>query len=185
MNQKGFTLIETLVAVTIFSLVSMAGYQAFTALMKAVLASEAKIAATEVANERFEIIRNLPYEDVGIFGGLPVGVVQREETILRDNYTFELLYTIRSIDNVFDGTLGGTPNDLSPADYKLIDLDIICSNCKVFSPLKFTTIVAPHSLETASTNGALFVQVFNSNGLPVEKLALVNVLANTGEYPQK
>jgi prepilin-type N-terminal cleavage/methylation domain-containing protein len=179
MNQKGFSLIETLVGVAVFLTVSLAGYQAFTVLINAVLASEAKIAATEVANERFEIIRNLPYEDVGIFGGLPVGVVQREETILRDNYTFELLYTIRSIDNVFDGTLGGTPNDLSPADYKLIDLDIICPNCKVFSPLKFTTIVAPHSLETASTNGALFVQVFNSNGLPVQGVSVNIVNTNT------
>lgn len=179
MNQKGFSLIETLVGVAVFLIVSVAGYQVFTGLMNAVMNSEAKIAATEVANERFEIIRNLPYEDVGLVGGLPVGIVQREETVIRDNYTFELLYTIRSTDDPFDGTLGGATNDLSPADYKLIDLDITCPNCKSFNPLKFTTIVAPHSLETASTNGALFIQVFNSNGLPVSGASLHIVNTNT------
>lgn len=180
MNQKGFSLIETLVATAVFLTVTIAGYQAFTSLMNAVLASEAKVAATEVANERFEIIRNLPYEDVGLVEGLPVGIVEREETILRDNYTFELLYTIRSVDDTFDGTIGGSPNDLSPADYKLIDLDITCPNCKVFKPLKFTTLVAPRSLETISTNGALFIQVFDSNGSPVQgaNVHIINTNAN-------
>lgn len=179
MNQKGFSLIETLVGVAVFLTVSVAGYQAFTSLMDAVLASEAKIAATEVANERFEIIRNLPYEDVGLVGGLPVGIVQREETIIRDNYTFELLYTIRSTDDDFDGTLGGNPNDLSPADYKLIDLDITCPNCKIFKPIKFTTLIAPRSLETISTNGALFLRAFDSNGSPVQGANVHIVNTNT------
>ena len=88
-------------------------------------------------------MRNLAYGDVGILGGLPVGKIQRTETILRDNYSFTVQTTIRSMDDPFDGIIGGNPNDTSPADYKLADLDITCSNCKVFSPLKFTTLVAP------------------------------------------
>ncbi len=164
----GFTLIEALVGSAIFLLIALSGYKAFVTLMDAVGASQAKIAATSVANERFEVIRNLPYDDVGLVGGLPVGTVEREETITRNNYVFDLLYTIRSTDDPFDGTIGGSPNDSSPSDYKLVDLDITCAQCKVFSPLKFTTLVAPHALETASTNGALFVQVFDANGLPIQ-----------------
>lgn len=165
---SGFTLIEALVGSAIFLLIALSGYQAFVTLMNAVGASQAKIAATSVANERFEIIRNLPYDDVGLVGGLPVGTVEREETITRNNYVFDLLYTIRSTDDPFDGTIGGSPNDSSPSDYKLVDLDITCATCRIFPPLKFTTLVAPHALETASTNGALFVQVFDANGLPIQ-----------------
>ncbi len=180
MNQKGFTLIESLVGAAIFVVLALFGYRAFGVLMNAVLSSQAKIAGTTLANEKFEIIRNLPYTDVGIVGGLPVGKIQRTQNITRDNFNFVIQTTIRSVDDSFDGTIGGTPADSSPADYKLVDLDITCPTCRVFSPLNFTTLVAPHALETASTNGALFVRVFDSSGLPVQSASLhiVNTQTN-------
>lgn len=167
-SQKGLSLVETLVGSAVFLIVALSTYRAFNVLMDAVRASQAKIAATSLANERFEIIRNLPYTDVGIMGGLPVGKINRNENIVRDNYTFNVQTTIRSTDDPFDGTIGGNPADTSPADYKLVDLDITCPTCKIFNPIKFTTLVAARGLETGSTNGALFVQIFDANGLPVQ-----------------
>ncbi len=163
----GFTLVETLVGASIFVLLALSGYRAFGVLMDAVSASQAKIAGTTLANEKFEIMRNLPFTDVGIVGGLPVGKIQRTENIIRDNFSFVIQTTIRSVDDAFDGTIGGSPTDTSPADYKLVDLDITCPTCKIFSPLSFTTLIAPHALETASTNGALFIRVFDSSGVGV------------------
>ncbi|OGI74301.1 hypothetical protein A3D42_02340 [Candidatus Nomurabacteria bacterium RIFCSPHIGHO2_02_FULL_41_18] len=164
---KGFTLIETLVGSIIFLIIALSAYNAFGVLMNIVAASRAKLAATSVANEKFEIIRNLPYSDVGIIAGIPAGKIQRNQTIARDNYSFDVLTTIRNFDDPFDGTIGGNPSDSSPADYKLVDLDITCSNCKIFTPLNFTTLVGPHALETASNNGALFIRVFDNDGLGV------------------
>ena len=179
-HRNGFTLIETLVGSAIFLLVALSAYKAFGVLMDAVMASRAKLAATTLVNKKFEIMRNLAYSDVGILGGLPVGKFQRTETVLQDNYSFTVQTTIRSVDDPFDGTIGGMPNDTSPADYKLADLDITCSNCKIFSPLKFTTLVAPRALETTSLNGALFVQVFDSGGIPIPSAAvhIVNTQTN-------
>jgi len=167
-NQKGFTLIETLVGSAIFLILALSAYKAFGVLMDAVSASRAKVVATTLANEKFEIIRNLPYDDVGIVGGIPVGKITRNQTTLQDNYSFDIQTTIRNIDDPFDGTIGGNPSDLSPADYKSADLEISCSNCKIFSPLKFTTLITPHALETTSTNGALFIRIFDANGLPIQ-----------------
>ncbi len=179
-NQNGFTLIETLVGSAVFIVIALSAYKAFGVLMDAVSESQAKIAATEVANERFEIIRNLPYSDVGIVGGLPVGKITRTQTVTRDSFTFNVTTTIRSVDDPFDGTIGGSPSDTSPADYKMADLDITCTNCKIFSPLKFTTLLAPHALETGVTNGALFMQVFNASGIPIPgaSLHIVNTQTN-------
>ncbi|MDP2788639.1 MAG: prepilin-type N-terminal cleavage/methylation domain-containing protein [bacterium] len=179
-KKNGFTLIETLVGSAVFLLVALSAYQAFGVLMDAVSSSQAKIAATYLANEKFEIIRNLPYNDVGIIAGLPVGLIERTQVVSRDGYLFTVQTTIRSTDDPFDGTIGGNPSDTSPADYKLADLDITCSNCKIFSPLKFTTLVAPRALETASNNGALFIQVFDSNGNPVQgaSVHIVNTQTN-------
>ena len=179
-ERRGFTLIETLVGSAVFILVALSAYKAFGVLMDAVSSSQAKVAATSLANERFEIVRNLPYGDVGIVAGLPVGKIQRTQTLIRDGYSFTVQTTIRSVDDTFDGTIGGNPGDTSPADYKLADLDITCSNCKIFSPLKFTTLVAPRALETASTNGALFIQVFDTGGLPISgaSIHIVNTQTN-------
>lgn len=180
MNRRGFTLIETLVGSVIFLVVALSAYKAFGLLMDAVSASQTKLEATALANEKFEIIRNLTYYNVGIIAGLPVGKIQRTETVLKDKYSFNIETTIRNMDDPFDGTIGGNPSDSSPADYKLVDLDITCSNCKVFAPLKFTTLVAPHALETASTNGALFIQVIDTGGHPVSNtlIHLVNTQTN-------
>jgi len=167
-NQKGFTLIETLVGSAIFLILALSSYKAFSVLIDAVSASRAKAAAIDLVNEKFEIIRNLSYKNVGIIQGLPAGKIARNQTISQNNYLFNVQTTIRDIDDPFDGTIGGNPPDLSPADYKSVDLSISCSNCKTFSPLEFTTLVAPHALETASTNGALFIRVFDANGLPIQ-----------------
>ncbi|OGJ15497.1 hypothetical protein A2585_01395 [Candidatus Nomurabacteria bacterium RIFOXYD1_FULL_39_12] len=180
-TEKGFTLIETLVGSAVFVILALSAYRAFGVLMDAVSMSQAKLAATTLANEQFEVIRNLPYDDVGIENGIPVGKIARNQTVLKDNYSFDVQTTIRNTDDPFDGTIGGSPSDTSPADYKLVDLDITCSRCKIFSPLKFTTLVAPHALETASSNGALFIQVFDTAGMPVTNASVH--IANTEANP--
>ena len=148
-------------------IIAVSVYQAYAATINAVRVSRLKITATALANEQFEIIRNLPYTDVGVVGSIPNGQVPHLQNLVRDNTEFVVETTIRNIDDPFDGTIGGSPNDLSPADYKLAELEISCPACRNFTTLHFTTQVGPRNLETASTNGALFVQVFDASGQPV------------------
>jgi len=166
-SQKGFTLIESLVGVAVFMIIAVSVYQAYAATMNAVLVSRLKVTATALANEQFEIIRNLPYDDVGVVGSIPNGKIPHIQNLIRDNTEFAVETTIRNIDDPFDGTIGGVPNDLSPSDYRLTELEISCSSCRNFTTLHFTTHVGPRALETASTNGALFIQVFDASGQPV------------------
>ncbi len=165
---KGFTLVELLVGVTVFTVVLMSVYGAYTSIFNVVYTSRAKIDAVDLMDEQFEIVRNLPYTDVGISGGIPVGKLSHIQTIVRDGYAFVVTTTIRNIDDPFDGTLGGTPNDTSPSDYKFVEIQIDCARCKNFTPAIVTTRVAPKNLETASTNGALFIKVFDADGDPIE-----------------
>jgi len=167
--QKGFSFIEVLVGVAIFIIIVVSVYQAYTAIIAVIHTSRLKITATALANEQFEIIRNLVYADVGVMGGIPSGKIPRNQTSIRDNILFLVRTTIRNIDDPFDGTIGGIPNDFSPADYKLVELEISCYSCKNFQPMHFTTHVAPKGLETISTNGALFIQVFDAIGQPVQE----------------
>jgi hypothetical protein len=166
-SQKGITLVETLVGIAVFLVISIGVYQSFVLITKAVSFSRIKITATELANEQFEIARNLPYRDVGVVGGLPLGKIPRDQNLTRGGISFLVNTTIRSIDDPFDGTIGGTPNDLSPSDYKMMELEISCASCGNFSPLNFTANIGPSGLETSSGNGALFVKVFDAAGQSV------------------
>lgn len=166
-KKKGFTLVELLVGVSVFTVIVVGVYNAYMAVYQVVSISRQKIAAIDLANEQLEIVKNMPYAQVGIDGGIPDGLLSRVQTLVRDGNTFTATTTIRNYDDPFDGTLGGTPNDLSPADSKIVEIQIGCVLCKNFKPLSVTSRVAPKALETASTNGALFIRVFDANGNPV------------------
>ena len=161
------TLMELVVGVALFAVVAVSAFQAFSNIIKVITVSRNKVVAMALANEQFEIIRNLPYVDVGIVNGVPSGKIPHIQTLTRNNVAFTVTATIRNIDDPYDGTIGGDPNDLSGADYKLVELEIECAFCQNFNPIFVNTQVAPKNLETASTNGALFVRVFDANGQPI------------------
>lgn len=166
-KQKGFSLVETLVGVAIFLIITVAVYSGYVQILRGVQILKVKNTAASLANELIEVVRNLPYDDVGIVNGLPPGKIPRNQTINRNNIDFDVEVSIRSIDDPFDGLIGEDPNDLSPADYKLVQYDLVCSDCPYPENLTFYTRVSPENLETMGNNGALFIQVFDSSGQPI------------------
>jgi prepilin-type N-terminal cleavage/methylation domain-containing protein len=166
---RGFTLIETLVAVAIFSIIGLTAWFGLVKIFDMVGILRVKTIATNLATEQIEIIRNLPYDDVGVVNSIPNGVVPHKQLLERDQKTFEVTTIIRNVDHTFDGTIGGTPNDLSPADNKLVEISVVCQGCKTeIQPIVLSTYIAPKALESAGNNGALFVEVFDANGQPVQ-----------------
>lgn len=163
--QLGFTLLEVLVGVSVFVVIVVSVYQGFAGVQWLVRLARLKITATELANEQIEIIRNLPYADVGISGGLPAGKVPPDQTLTRGGVTFRVEATIRTVDDPFDGTSGGTPNDPTPADYKLVDLTVSCVTCQQLQPVAVTTIVAPRNLESSRRNDTVFIAVLDPTKL--------------------
>jgi type II secretory pathway pseudopilin PulG len=181
-KNSGFTLVETLVGIAVFIVIATSTYQAYVSLFKLINLNQVKVVALNLANEQFEIIRNLPYSSVGIQGGIPNGVIPYRQNVTRSNFNFTITTTIRNIDLPFDGEIGSsTKPDLSPADNKLVDVDIDCASCQNFQTVSLSTRVAPKNLETASTNGALLIKVFDSNGVPVPgaSVRIVNSLATS------
>lgn len=166
-NQKGFSLVELLVGVAVFTVIGVSIYGSYKSIFDAVYTSRARLLAVDLANEQLEIVRNLPYSDVGIQSGLPEGNLPHTQTLIRGGASFLVTITVRNIDDPFDGTLGGAPNDLSPADFKIVEVNIDCASCRNFQQVVVTSRVAPKNLETASTNGALFIKAFDANGNPV------------------
>ena len=181
LRSRAFTLVEVLVGAAVFLVVALSAYNAYIGLFKLIDLSQYKVLAVSLANEQFELARNLSYTNVGEVGGIPNGVIPSVQTFVRGGITFTVTTTVRNIDLPFDGTIGGTPNDLSPADNKFVDITVSCSGCRDMKSVSLTGQIAPKSLETASTNGALFVRVFDANGQPVQGAAVhvVNIATTT------
>lgn len=160
-------MVEVIVASAIFAIVAMSIYQGFASVTTLISLSRDKVAAIDLINSEFELIRNLSYADVGVQNGIPKGALLATSTVVKDGRNFSVTRIIRNIDDPFDGTIVGSPHDLSPADYKMVQIEVVCQSCKNTANFSAVANVSPKNLETASTNGALFVKVFDASGNPV------------------
>lgn len=175
---QGFSIIEIIISIGIFGLFASGIYMGSFFVLKSVYDSRLRILENGILNEQIEIIRNLPYDQVGILHGSPAGALARTVTTTRNNIPFTITRTIRSIDDPYDGTIGGTPNDIAPADYKMVQVEIMCDQCQQKRPISMETRVGPRALEGDPTHGALFIQVFDAAAVPVVG-ASVHVVAST------
>jgi len=161
--RSGFGLIEVIIGIGLIVMLFGGIYLIYYSVLDITTNSEVRAAATAVLNREIEVVRNMPYDQVGTVGGVPSGVLSQTKTVTSTTgAVFELGTVIRNIDDPFDGTLGGTPNDTSPADYKLVDITLSCLTCAHFSPLELTARVAPKNLESAGQNGSLFITVLDA-----------------------
>ncbi|HPB60425.1 MAG TPA: carboxypeptidase regulatory-like domain-containing protein [Candidatus Paceibacterota bacterium] len=170
-NSHGFTLVEMVVGAAVFLIVMLGLYEGLSAVSKIAKVSRLRTMALMVANERLELARHLPYGDLGIVDGWPTGKLAAFETLERGGIPWGVTTTVRSIDDPYDGTIGGSPDDTSPADYKLVEVLISCNGCGI-EPISVATNIAPLALETANGNGALFIKTIDASGLPVTEAAV-------------
>ncbi|GEM_PF-164616 len=176
---RGVSLVETLVGLAVFFIIATSVYQAYSVVLRIFATARVKFDASLIANEQLEIIRNLPYSKVGLVGGLPAGVIAPSSQVTRDGMNFNVGFSIQNIDDPFDGTFGGVPNDSSPADYKLVEITVTCISClNAPSAFVFTDRVSPKGLEGSSSNGALFIQAINANGQAISG-ASVSIVNNS------
>ncbi|KKR48591.1 MAG: hypothetical protein UT86_C0004G0077 [Candidatus Magasanikbacteria bacterium GW2011_GWC2_40_17] len=180
--KKGFTLIEILVSIAIFAVILSGVYAVIIYVFKVTYISRVQVLETQVANEVIETLRNLPYESTGTIGGVPNGVWPQTTTTLRNGASFLVQTTIRNIDDPFDGLAGGSPNDTSPADFKLAEVRVFCSSCTggQVRPTILTARISPKNTEADSQNGSLFIKVFDASGLlvPGATVHITNTLVN-------
>ncbi len=177
---RGFTLIEALIAIAIFAIVATAVYSTYLNVLDITVASQLNYTALAVIGNELEAIRNIKYKDIGVQGGSPAGVIPAQKNINFSGFNFILNTTVRNVDDPFDGVLGGAPNDTAPADYRLVELQLSCTNCSRFIPITTTTTVGPANLESTSKNGNLFVTAIDASGQPIAgaNVSIVNSVVN-------
>lgn len=160
---RGFTFIEALVLLFVFSLVTVTFYNVISLGTRYIIISKNRLNAVAIANEKMEIIRNLRYEDVGTVGGACEGNIPQEEDVLRDGKSFHVYTLAKFEDDPFDGSLGGSPNDSAFKDYKTVKVKVSWNNGGSDNgEISLSSRFAPQGLEVASAgDGILSINIFS------------------------
>lgn len=157
-------MLEVIFVIIILAISVMALYALFNLALKMVWENKARSGATQLANEKLEIARNLSYGDIGTVGGIVAGTIPELETVVRNGIEYEVYSSVAYIDDEFDGTWQSDPADTLGNDYKRILVKVSWDSNFSSSPVKFYTDIAPRGIETTLGGGTLVVSVFDING---------------------
>ena len=177
-NQNGVSLAEVLVSIGIISILILAIFSLVQYVLMVTAENKFRLGAIMVADQKMERVKNLPYDQVGTLTGMVHGSIPDNETIIENNGIFYVNTLVQYIDDPFDGTLGGSPNDLLPTDYKQVRIRVRWLGKFGQKEVVFYTKIAPRGMETASGGGILSIIVFDANGQPVN-LAEVHIENNS------
>lgn len=179
---KGFTIIEVVIATFVLGVVFVGVFGFITLTIKSSHDGERKIIATALANEKMEMIRNLPYDSVGTAGGIPSGPIEQEEEVVRNGASYTVYTDIRYHDDPFDGTVSDNPPDLLNIDYKIARVEVSwTSNFPPNRSVLLITHIVPDGIEGGEALGTLIFQALSAAG---ENVAGVTVqLVNASVVP--
>ncbi len=195
-KESGFTLIELMVSLLVLSILALAFFDLFNALLNSALVAQKKATALTLANTQMEYLKSLPYSNLAISGGpilansyLPASF---SKTVNGLSYTVKT--NITYVDDAYDGCGSypslaleeeycrnyppppNAPNPGNAADYKDVRVDVSDSKTGVILA-SLDSYISPGITGSTGTYGTLFVKVIDNNGNPVQG-ATVKVVNN-------
>jgi prepilin-type N-terminal cleavage/methylation domain-containing protein len=182
-KNKAFTLIEVLLGILIIGFISVFIFSILQNINRVLIGARISLQILSALQDEIEKIRVLKYEDIGIQGSWPPGVLPPEKIINKGDMEIKLNFFVRNIDDPKDGTVASAPRDTAPADYKLVEIEGECLNC-TFKTKKqvLTTFVAPKTVEALTNNGSMFIQVIDAKGKPVSEASVKVDYLNTPQF---
>jgi type II secretory pathway pseudopilin PulG len=173
-GKLGFILIEVVVGLAIFGILLSGVIGAYSVLSKSTRAAREKVVLSSLSQNYLEIVRNMPYSQVGTVNGNPSGNLpdySNAYTQAIEGTTYKIYYEITYVHDPADPVA-------SNPDYKQVKMSI--QNTLTGIITSFVTTVAPKSLITNPNTGAISVQVINAQGQPVSgaNIHFVNTALN-------
>lgn len=187
-------MIEVLIAMVAFGVFMFGLISAFHLIVEITRSQQRQTQAMAIASERMEVVRNMPYDEIGVEGGIPQGTLPNVETIVGGRIDYIVLYDVRYVDDPFDGTMGD--GDDLPTDYKKVRVEVgVGTPDNIEYSVVLVSNVVPPGLETNAGGGSLLIEVFNSVNDPVqgaevhlentnlpEPIDVIGLSNNDGEY---
>ena len=160
---------EALVSIGLVALLTMSLYSVLSGVVKNIGDSKQRIGALALGNEKMEIFRNLPYQEVGTVGGVVSGPVDPVEQVERNGFKFSVFSEVRYVDDALDGFF---PDDTVNTDYKRARVEVVWSNGGTEKRAVFYDNFVPNGMETNVGGGTLSINVVDYSGQAVAGVAV-------------
>ena len=154
----GFTLMELIVSIAIFAILAVGMLASFGIVTKAAKTAREKTILSSLSTYYLEVVRNMPYSQVGTLEGNPHGLLPDSPDAISQNISgvvYKIYYKVQYIHDPADSATG-TP------DYKQVKMSIL--NTSTSQITDFITTVVPKGLISNPNTGALQVTVINAQG---------------------
>ena len=171
-SQRGTSLIEALLGLAILLILFHSLASLMITAYDLLGNTRTRTTARYLANERIEEIRNLPYDNIGVLGGIPPGDLPQLQTYDRNGLTYTVRTAVVFIDDAFDNF---APADPYPTDYKRARVDVSWTGRFVAG--ESITMITDVASDEITSGGTLSILVFDANALPVPQ-ASVNIINN-------
>lgn len=174
LHKSAFTLIEALVFLFIFTIITTTFYSVFAVNTRYTIDVKDRQSSAQIANEKMEIIRNMQYGDIGTIGGIPSGNIKANENITVDGKTYAVRTLIKYQDDPFDGVY---PTDTIPNDYKIVKVSVSWTGANnSASDVELVSRFVPSGMELSSGDGVLAINIIDGEGkgVPQASVHIVN-----------
>jgi hypothetical protein len=184
-GEKGFTIVEVLVAglVLVVGLIFIA--QLFTSSASRVLASDTRSLMHQIATQEIETIRAMQYVDVGTIGGQPVGALWPiGESAAKTPRVVQgrSFLIVREVTYIQDSSYSGP----FPANYRRATVKVYLATSSATDPMVGSTHVSsalsPVEMSTNVAGGALggtldiTVSALSGTGVPAAQLTITDTV---------
>ncbi len=172
----GFTLIELLVCIAIFAILVLGVLGSIGAVTKAVKMAREKTILSSLSTNYLEVVRNMPYSQVGTIQGNPHGSLPDQPNAISqiiNGVTYNIYYEVNYHHDPADSATG-TP------DYKMVKMSIV--NASTNQVTDFQTTVVPQGVISNPNTGALQVNVINAQGQPLVGASVNITYPTTSPY---
>ena len=174
-REAGITLIETIMAIFIFGIVSTALITVLTSASAADAMSRQRTIALELAQQQVEYLRQLSYANVGIQNGNPPGVVVATQTKLVAGLWYTLKTRIRWVNDPIPSSFA------SSANYKQVRVTVTRNSDNMQLARVYTYISSSTRTPFGGVNNAIINVTAQDYAL---KTALQNVAVSLNNGPE-
>jgi len=170
--RKGVSMMEALILIFVFSVVTISFYSVFSIGSRYILSSKNKILAISLANEEMEKLRNLPYDSVALQAGIPSGSIDPDKVASLEGKDFHVITDIRYYDDPDDGVFGGSPDDNVPNDYKVVEVFIYWGGETESERTTLSSRFVPPGVENSVGGGTFSINAIDYAGNPVPSVSV-------------
>lgn len=174
-KKSGFSLVEVIIVAALSVIVFGALFSSFQYSLRLISYSRAKLSALSLASDRMEYFRSLPYTEVGVVSGYPVGTIPQNSVISLNGVDFSERVRVDYVDDPKDGTAGADSNGII-LDYKQVRLEYTWNIAGNTNKIQMVSNIVPRSIETTAGGGTVRINVLDANSalLPGASVQLIN-----------